>query len=80
MKRIHIFADGVGYYKNLKERCRVPISKDEGPVCITTFPLEKREDIKVLVYYLKFVIEELKERFAREAEDVQTEAIDNEGN
>ena len=65
MERIHIFVDGIGYYKdmNMAKQSPVPVSQGDGPVCITTFALTNLRDVEILEGYLKATIQELKERF-----------------
>jgi len=41
------------------------ISKDKGPVYITTFAISDLEDLKVLQDYLKVVFKELRKRFKK---------------
>jgi len=41
------------------------ISKDKGPVYVTTFAVSDLEDLKVLQDHLKVVMKELKKRFKR---------------
>ena len=69
MERIHIFLDGVANFPNCEcpdipqESSAKPIARGEGAAFITTFVVTSEEDVDTLEYYMKKVIEELRERF-----------------
>ena len=76
MNRIHIYVDDIGYFPNDTEDFtnflpHEEISKDKGPVYITTFAISDLEDLKVLQDHLRVVFKELRKRFKRKKNGVE---------